>query len=119
MVRRLVWLVHAGLGNRRDMLGYAKWLLTRGYMRLLVDQRGCGASRGHISLGVTGATPLPGIHTLLSGAGDDQARDRVKRVSHQVVYLSVIGAYGAARKRKCASITLRINCARLLTSSFV
>src|SRR5215470_15161220 len=32
---RAVLLVHAGLGNRRDMLGHAKWLLTRGYACLL------------------------------------------------------------------------------------
>ena len=49
---RAVLLVHAGLGNRRDMLGHAKWLLTRGYTCLLVDQRGCGTSGGRISWGV-------------------------------------------------------------------
>ena len=49
---RAVLLVHAGLGNRRDMLGHAKWLLTRGYKCLLVDQRGCGTSGGRISWGV-------------------------------------------------------------------
>jgi pimeloyl-ACP methyl ester carboxylesterase len=49
---RAVLLVHAGLGNRRDMLGHAKGLLTRGYTCLLVDQRGCGTSGGRISWGV-------------------------------------------------------------------
>src|SRR5262245_55965237 len=32
---RAVLLVHAGVGNRREMLGRAKWLLTRGYTCLL------------------------------------------------------------------------------------
>jgi len=47
-----VLLVHGGLGSRRDMLGHAKWLLTRGYTCLLVDQRGCGTSGGRVSWGV-------------------------------------------------------------------
>ena len=50
--RPAVLLVHAGLGNRRDMLGHAKWLLARGYTCLLVDQRGCGTSGGLVSWGV-------------------------------------------------------------------
>ena len=49
---RAVLLVYGGLGNRPDMLGRARWLLTRGYMCLLVDQRGCGTSGGSISWGV-------------------------------------------------------------------
>jgi dipeptidyl aminopeptidase/acylaminoacyl peptidase len=49
---RAVLLVHAGVGNRREMLGHAEWLLTRGYACLLVDQRGCGTSGGRISWGV-------------------------------------------------------------------
>jgi len=49
---RAVLLVHAGLGNRRDMLGRAAWLLDSGYACLLVDQRGCGTSGGRISWGV-------------------------------------------------------------------
>jgi pimeloyl-ACP methyl ester carboxylesterase len=47
-----VLLVHAGLGNRRDMLGHARWLLRRGYTCLLIDQRGCGTSGGRISWGI-------------------------------------------------------------------
>jgi alpha-beta hydrolase superfamily lysophospholipase len=47
-----VLLVHAGLGNRRDMLGHARCLLTRGYACLLIDQRGCGTSGGRVSWGV-------------------------------------------------------------------
>jgi alpha-beta hydrolase superfamily lysophospholipase len=49
---RAVLLVHGGLGNRRDMLSHAEWLLTRGYACLLVDQRGCGTSGGRVSWGV-------------------------------------------------------------------
>src|SRR5262249_9752252 len=49
---RAVLLVHAGLGNRHDMLGGAEWLLERGYACLLIDQRGCGVSGGRISWGV-------------------------------------------------------------------
>lgn len=49
---RAVLLVHAGLGNRREMLGRAKWLLARGYACLLIDQRGCGTSGGRVSWGV-------------------------------------------------------------------
>lgn len=49
---RAVLLVPAGLGNRRDMLGHAKWLLAKGYVCLLIDQRGCGTSGGRISWGV-------------------------------------------------------------------
>ena len=50
--RRAVLLVHPGLGNRRDMLGRAEWLLDRGYACLLVDQRGCGTSGGSATWGV-------------------------------------------------------------------
>src|SRR5262245_332996 len=49
---RAVLLVHAGVGNRHEMLGRAEWLLERGYACLLVDQRGCGTSGGRISWGV-------------------------------------------------------------------
>jgi len=49
---RAVLLVHAGLGNRRDMLGRAEWLLEKGYACLLVDQRGCGTSGGIATWGV-------------------------------------------------------------------
>jgi alpha/beta superfamily hydrolase len=49
---RAVVLVHAGLGNRHDMLGRAALLLDKGYTCLLVDQRGCGTSGGQISWGV-------------------------------------------------------------------
>jgi dipeptidyl aminopeptidase/acylaminoacyl peptidase len=49
---RAVLLVHAGVGNRHEMLGRAEWLLGRGYTCLLVDQRGCGTSGGRISWGV-------------------------------------------------------------------
>jgi len=49
---RAVLLVHAGLGNRRDMLGRAEWLLERGYACLLIDQRGCGTSGGSATWGV-------------------------------------------------------------------
>jgi len=49
---RAVLLVHAGLGDRQDMLGRAEWLLDSGYTCLLVDQRGCGTSGGRISWGV-------------------------------------------------------------------
>jgi uncharacterized protein len=49
---RAVLLVHAGLGNRHDMLSWAEWLLDSGYTCLLVDQRGCGTSGGRISWGV-------------------------------------------------------------------
>jgi uncharacterized protein len=49
---RAVLLVHAGVGNRHEMLGPAKWLLEKGYACLLVDQRGCGTSGGRISWGV-------------------------------------------------------------------
>ena len=49
---RAVLLVHAGLGNRHDMLSRAELLLDRGYTCLLVDQRGCGTSGGQISWGV-------------------------------------------------------------------
>jgi alpha-beta hydrolase superfamily lysophospholipase len=45
-------LVHAGVGNRHEMLVPAEWLLQRGYACLLVDQRGCGTSGGLISWGV-------------------------------------------------------------------
>jgi pimeloyl-ACP methyl ester carboxylesterase len=49
---RAVLLVHAGVGNRHEMLGPAEWLLERGYTCLLVDQRGCGTSGGRVSWGV-------------------------------------------------------------------
>jgi pimeloyl-ACP methyl ester carboxylesterase len=49
---RAALLVHSGLGNRREMLGHAEWLLERGYACLLIDQRGCGESSGRISWGV-------------------------------------------------------------------
>src|ERR1700691_862775 len=49
---RAVLLVHAGLGNRHDMLSRAAWLLDSGYACLLVDQRGCGTSGGRVSWGV-------------------------------------------------------------------
>ncbi len=49
---RAALLVHAGMGNRREMLGHAKWLLARGYACLLVDQRGCGTSGGDVAWGV-------------------------------------------------------------------
>jgi pimeloyl-ACP methyl ester carboxylesterase len=49
---RAALLVHAGLGNRHDMLSRAEWLLDSGYTCLLVDQRGCGTSGGRISWGV-------------------------------------------------------------------
>ena len=47
-----VLLVHAGLGNRHEMLGRAQWLLEKGYVCLLIDQRGCGTSGGGVSWGV-------------------------------------------------------------------
>ena len=49
---RAVLLVHAGMGNRHDMLGRAGLLLGRGYTCLLIDQRGCGTSGGQVSWGV-------------------------------------------------------------------
>jgi len=49
---RAVLLVHPGMGNRRDMVGHARWLLTRGYACLLIDQRGCGTSGGRVTWGV-------------------------------------------------------------------
>jgi pimeloyl-ACP methyl ester carboxylesterase len=49
---RAVLLVHAGVGNRREMLARAGWLLDNGYSCLLIDQRGCGVSGGRITWGV-------------------------------------------------------------------
>jgi alpha-beta hydrolase superfamily lysophospholipase len=48
---RSALLVHAGLGNRHDMLGRAQLLLGKGYTCLLIDQRGCGTSGGQVSWG--------------------------------------------------------------------
>lgn len=49
---RTVLMVHGGVGNRREMLGRAEWLLEKGYACLLIDQRGCGTSGGRVSWGV-------------------------------------------------------------------
>jgi uncharacterized protein len=62
---RAVLLVHAGAGNRREMLGRAEWLLERGYACLLVDQRGCGTSGGRISWGVNEPADIAGWATWL------------------------------------------------------
>ena len=57
---RGVLLVHAGVGNRHEMLGRAEWLLERGYRCLLIDQRGCGTSGGRISWGVKEPADISG-----------------------------------------------------------
>jgi alpha/beta superfamily hydrolase len=78
---RAVLLVHAGVGNRKEMLGPAEWLLERGYACLLVDKRGCGTSGGRISWGVNEPADIAAWATWL--------RDRT--------HASALFGYGVSR----------------------